>query len=875
MHPAYVGVEPLAVRTATRAMSLRRERVATLVRSALKSGAVSLLIAPPGYGKTIGLRDTIDDDPSFRWIELPASARLEDLVRLLTVAAVPDHIASVPALFDGSGAPKNFEHVIEWMARRLRLFDGTIVIDDLHRSFGDPQAIAFLARIIELTATYVRWIAASREVPALPIGTWIARGTMALPITDDDLAFTLDEAVGLAVARGVNIERDMLRLIVADSGGWPMAIHLALQLWDRTRSIAPLQIRTREVLFSQIELELWPHVADEIRETIFACALLPVTNSDVLSAAGFVGAEMLLERAHNAIPFVQRTLEGGYALHDLFAEFIHKTIRRQPAKLAALRERLATGLILHGRQAEALQVLIAGGDDQRVIGLLAGAGFPLIERGHRAVVARALQFLSEKGLGNHPAVMALRGVLSYADGNTSNAEALFIYAHERGLPPAMRIETGRRLATAYLNRGEGDLAVSILEPLVADPAVPFADRIELRSSLAAALATALRADAARQMIEGILADLGTVEPAARARIQQRLSFTAYYLGDLRSAAAFARDAAQLATELNMWYYAAAAHSVLYSVTSLTEIDSRIALSHARMTFLNGDRAGDNGLTAYGLRGEYVLHAYRGDAFAFDTADAQLNRFHDVRTFRTSFPARNARALAQAIRGQLAKAISTLSVIDIAELSGAERALRESMLALLLFLADRRDESLAMLKSPLLFEATGDFVSRRYLNLARVTRGIALWCHDRNAQARRMHRFDEGAVAENDRILFAAAIEICSHQRHLTPPAVLRASLASLETYGWGGYGRLFEMIVGKGTTVGGLTPAEIRTLRAFRNGANTLAVAGYLGKSPHTIEAQLKSIYKKLGCVSRAEALVYARTHGWLEEKRCDERIDA
>ena len=873
MQPAYVR-EPPAALGAKRAMSLHRERVAALIRAALAGGAVSLLIAPPGYGKTIGLRDTIDEDPSFRWIELPASARLEDVVRLLTVAAVPDHIASVAALFDGSGAPKDLEHVIEWMARRLRLFEGTIVVDDLHRCFGDSQAIAFLARVIELSATYVRWIAASREVPALPIGTWIARGLMALPITDDDLAFTLEETIRLAAARGVEIERDVLRLIVADSGGWPMAIHLALQLWDRTRSMAPLQIRTREVLFSQIELELWPHVSDDIRDTIFACALLPVTNSDVLSAAGFSGAETLLERAHNAIPFVQRTVEGGYALHDLFAEFIHKTIRRQPAKLTALRERLATGLLVRGRQAEALQVLIAGSDDERILNLLASAGFPLIESGRRAVVAQALQFVTERGHGSHPAVTALRGVLSYADGNTSNAEALFIHAHERGLPPLMRVETGRRLATAYLNRGEGDLAVAILEPLVADPAVAFHDRVELRSSLAAALATALRADAARSLIEEIVGDLGAVDPPARARIQQRLSFTAYYLGDLRSAAAFARDAAQLATELHLWYYAAAAHSVLYSVTSLTEIDSRIALGHARMTYLNGDRAGDNGLTAYGLRAEYVLHAYRGDAFAFDAADAHLNRFHDVRTFRTSFPARNARALAQATRGQLAKAISTLSVIDPAELSGAERALRESMLALLLFLADRRDESLSMLKSPLLFEATGDFVSRRYLNLARVTRGIALWCHDRGAQARRMHRFDEGSVAENDRVLFAAAIEICSHQRHLTPPAVLQASLADLETYGWGGYGRLFELIIAKGESVSVLTPAEIRTLRAFRNGANTLAVAGFLGKSPHTIEAQLKSVYKKLGCVSRAEALVYARSHGWLQEHLV-ERIDA
>jgi DNA-binding CsgD family transcriptional regulator len=273
------------------------------------------------------------------------------------------------------------------------------------------------------------------------------------------------------------------------------------------------------------------------------------------------------------------------------------------------------------------------------------------------------------------------------------------------------------------------------------------------------------------------------------------------------------------------------------------------------------------LTAFGLRGEYVLHAYRGDEAAFDAAELRLGRFHDVRTFRASFPARNARALAEAIRGQVRKAISTLSVVDARDLSGAERTLRESMLALFYFLADRREESVGLLKSPLLLEASGDFVSRRYVNLARVTRGMALWCHDRTAQTRRVLTFDEGAVAENDRVLMKTVTELCSSPRHLVPATVIRESFERLQAHGWGGYGRLIEMILAKKEPATSLTPAEIKTLRAFQHGANTLQVAGDLGKSPHTIEAQLKSAYKKIGCVSRAEALVYARARGWLDEQ--------
>jgi DNA-binding CsgD family transcriptional regulator len=146
--------------------------------------------------------------------------------------------------------------------------------------------------------------------------------------------------------------------------------------------------------------------------------------------------------------------------------------------------------------------------------------------------------------------------------------------------------------------------------------------------------------------------------------------------------------------------------------------------------------------------------------------------------------------------------------------------------------------------------------------------MALWCHDRSAQARRLFRFDEDAIAENDRVLLNAVTELCSHPRHLVPPAVVTECLRRMHVYGWGGYGRLIEMILAKVGPATSLTPAEIKTLRAFQNGANTLQVAGRLGKSPHTIEAQLKSAYKKIGCVSRAEALVYARSRGWLDDKR-------
>ena len=144
-------------------MSLVRPRVGALIKTALSQGAVTLLIAPPGFGKTIALRDTIGADPSVTWIDFPPAARLEDVIRLLIEHLAPASLPAVAALFDSDGTPKQLSYALAWTESRMRAYDGTVVIDDLHRSFEDPAVMKFLVKLIENTASWIKWICASRE----------------------------------------------------------------------------------------------------------------------------------------------------------------------------------------------------------------------------------------------------------------------------------------------------------------------------------------------------------------------------------------------------------------------------------------------------------------------------------------------------------------------------------------------------------------------------------------------------------------------------------------------------------------------------------------------------------------------------------------
>jgi ATP/maltotriose-dependent transcriptional regulator MalT len=851
---------------ATPLMSLVRPRVGALIKTALAQGAVTLLVAPPGFGKTIALRDTIGADPSVTWVDFPTAAKLEDVVRILIEHLAPASLPAVAALFNSEGKPSSMAYAVAWTETRMRTFDGTVVIDDLHRSFEDKTVMNFLVRLIESTASWIKWVFASRETPDMPLGTWVANGRMALPITDYELRFDNEESIELAASLNVDIDPEITTAIVDDTDGWPMAVHLGLQLWERTRSLGPLKVRTRELLFSQIEHELWPALDNELREVITACALLPETTASLLFAAGFYNAEALLERANRTIPFVQKRLDGAYVLHDLFGEFIQRMLRYDPKGTVGVQERLAAAFLEQGKPVESLRLFIAAGDGKRVLSVLALHGFHLLEYGNRGAVSGAIDFLSTSGFQNDPIVSALRGRMSFADGSSANAEALLTYAFDRGLPATMRITAGSRLATIYYNRGDGVKAAAILEPILADKAIPFQERMEIRAQLAMAYAVAGSVDGARDVISAVQKELPMAQPTVRAKILQRLGFALFYLGDHSSAAEYSRDCAQLATGLGMDILAAHAYSILYSCTAVTEADSSVPLAYARLMIAAAERAADRSMTALGLRVTYELHADRGDDAGVDETEKRLVGFNDIRSFQDLFPVRLARALSDATQGLYRRAVSTLNVADSAGLTVSERALKDAYLCLFLILGDRRDESLDLLKAPLLVEASEDFISRRSMNLAHAIRGVALWCHDRTAQARRSFVTDDGALAERDRALFGALAEICSTAKSMVTSESAAAPLARLREYGWGAYARILDKLIETNRVSVILTAAELRTLRAFRYGLSQDEVAKALGKSPHTIEAQLKSAYRKIGCTSRAEALAYARAQGWLEE---------
>lgn len=510
-------------------MSLARERLtALLAESALTS--VELVIAPPGFGKTTLLREYAAGDTGVVFVALPEATNLEAFVRCVIAQTVPAASRSVGAVFDGPAGQNVEERVRDWLVSRLREFGGTLVIDDLHRA-TDERVARLLVGTIAATHGRIRWIVASRESPAFPMGSWIARGWMGLPVTGDDLGFTVEEAAALADSLGIAVSEDALAAIIDETLGWPIGVRLALTLVARKRGVGQTRVQTREALFALLDDEVWRPLEADLRELIAAAVLMPVPAIKTLEAAGFVAARTGVTRVIAKVPFIQAIDDDAFAIHDLFREFVATSGSRSFATNGDSAARMGSALVATGNPADGLPLLIEADDVTGVCDALASHAFDLLETGQRSIVNAALAFLGTHGLNDSGLVLAIRGALAFADGSASNATNLLTRALEHDAPPAIRCEASRRLALSLANRGMLKEALATLAPLESDPSVSREDRLEVRAmSLSYNAAAGLRERAAiGKSIAAIERQIPSVGANVQARLLQRLGTTAYYI----------------------------------------------------------------------------------------------------------------------------------------------------------------------------------------------------------------------------------------------------------------------------------------------------------------------------------------------------------
>ena len=831
--------------------------------------SVELVIAPPGYGKTTLLRAYAATDSGAVFVALREGTDLEAFVHGVIAAAQPAALRSMGGAFgEGRSGRELEDHVAAWLASRLRTFDGTILIDDFQRSVDETSITYVLIAAINATRGRIRWIVASRTAPRFPMGTWLSRGMMNMPVTASDLQFTVPDAAELAAGMGLTIGSDDAAAIVGNTLGWPIGVRLSLDLFSRHRTAAPIRSQTREALRALINDEVWTPLSPALREIIGAAALMPAPRISTLVEAGFPDARETIAAAIAAVPFIQEIDDDAFSIHDLFRDFVTEQMPREASATA----RMGSAMLAGGNAADALRLLISAGRIDDVRAALATQAFDLLETGRRSIVNAATAFLASNGLEDDGVVLVVRAANALADGSATNAANLLTRALARELPPRLRFQATYRLTMVALSRSDYEAAQTYLAPLIDDPELTADERLQIRSWHAGVYAATSEAAIAKTMLTTIDRDLATAAAPAQVNVLLGNCVTSFHLGDLTRAERYAQDAALLATDLGLDNASARAYASLFSVCETIDDTDQRAIAFARAQAAAAERAGNTAMLVQGLRSEFVLCARGGDFDGARAVNARLATFVDARVYRELLEVRLARALLHLADGETRRGEAALSSIPDDVLTQAERGRRDALVATFMICEGRRAEATLLIDRGLLAEATDDYYSRHQFILAHAYRGLCLWALNRPAQSRRAFAVDADFLFLRDRILFDTLNAVSEFPYPIPNRQALDPLFADLQRADYAGFGLLLRRLIEHDANDIELTAAEIETLREFdRFGGRAADVAAALGKSRYTVQNQIQSAIRKIGCSGRNEALAYARRRGWLDRRSSSE----
>jgi ATP/maltotriose-dependent transcriptional regulator MalT len=825
------------------------------------SYGIGLMVAPAGFGKTEAIRRSFDGSSAVL-IELDdrtstAEPFLQELISHLGIK----HVRSFANLLERTPAADAQEVFVPWVAARLRTLGRAIVIDDLQRLFRDERAPAVLQTLIESTRASVSWFLSSRETPELPVGTWIARGWMHTPVSPSDLAFTERETRELAGSLGVQIgDADLARLLT-DTAGWPIAVHLSLTNWQRTRAPVPGGIRTRDVLFAYIDEQIWSTISAGDQHLLELAALLPRPRIAVLASAGHPSAGVLLDRLSRRVNLIERDDDGEFHLHNIFRDFINerhgRDVERYTTAIGVIADALAN-LGLHG---EALRFFTNLRASQGIIAALERCGYDLIEAGERPVVAAAVGALTGDWR-NHPVAAAIRGWLHMLDGGFTNAEADMQRALASGGSEPFSLVAGQRLATFWLNRGRYREAADLVETLLLRVDPKSADAVELTSVLIAVLGERGDPEPALVHAADVVARIGDLPIERRPRVLARLAGAYSRAGRFVEAEALCSEAAALATELGLDSVAAMAYSVLYSIAEQTHSDTESADSYARAMGAAATNAGDKLLRVSSLERLLYTATIRGDDAAVEAVEGELSALGQMRLLRDTMQTRVGKVIREVGRGRFRQAKRLLETIDPRDLTKAESSLRDALYALACLANKEPADAAALLSGRVVLAAEADFISRRSATLARVYRGLAQWLLGQHAAAKRTFAGTLDALTEADTAMVSVILEICASPTSRPSVDFIAQFTQRLVDLGMGGHARFLEHVIVPSHTLVHLTATELALLRSWRVGDTIQDLAERLGRSPHTVNSHMGAIYRKTGAGTRLEALMFAKDHG-------------
>ncbi len=835
---------------------------------------VTLIVAPAGFGKSIALRDFIERAGlnAVRYDVRREDGTLLAFVRRLSETLepiAPSALAAFPEMQERVRASDEpVSQLSDWFAEHLKHSTCTIVLDDLHYAAADPASIALLSDLIERTADRLKWIIAARSDVGLPVATWVAYGRMDIPVGEDDLRFTTEEALAAAEQTQSKIDLQEVEALRHLTEGWPVALAIALRTRTHSMDLRTAAFSTREMIYRYLAEQIFSSLTPEQRTFALASCVFSTFDTAVAQALG--AAPAFLNELRTKTTFLQETSPGDYRYHDLFRDFLEAELRRagETEWLHALCE-AARVLYERGDAAGALILYTRAHAGDDVLRIIASDGFALFERGEAEKIALALDVLPDAARRSSAVATGLRAMIDASLGRFEIAQPGFLSAIDlAGDDADLKLRLLHRLALELV-RLDGD-CVTLLEPYAKDQSMAARYRAPILATLATGYLRSGRGDRAQQSARLALDLLDASLPdESRARVYQQAAFVERYAGSEEKARTYAQTSIRIALTNDLYDLAARAYSVLYTIArdvsddpgeslrvleNLSECARKGASAHARLFAL---------VAAYEIEGE------RGDDTALDGLERQMRESQAMLPSLKTSTVVMVDALRAAWNREFAAAHAIVSGTARVQSTSEQRSLRAAEAALYAAAAGAQEECERELDEAAAALETSHASSKHVIK-ARLVLALAHLVRGHEAAA---HRF----ITDAERALTAPMIRMRALAQAVRTmyrvrlgqagDRELEGALERLASGQFGGMARLLQALPAGAAHSGytALTPAEREVLQLLAKGASTKDVAARTGRSPYTVDTHIRSICRKLSCSGRREAVALASSQGWVE----------
>lgn len=447
-----------------------------------RSAKLTLLSAPPGFGKTTLLAEwarRLPDTHRVAWIAVDADDDAETFwtYTLAGLVKVVPAVAALPDLgwTDGGVSDEAIATLLNTLGEERE--DVWLVLDDFHL-LAHRDARDNVAYLLENLPANVHVLIGTRQDPDLPLAKWRGRGDL-VEVRAADLRFTTEEADDyLRSATGLELVAEDVEALGERTEGWIAALQLAalsLRGRDDPRGFIERFAGDDRFVVDYLMDEVLAHQPDDVRAFLLLTSVLERLTGELCDAVTGLGdgQRMLLaiERANLFLVALDDQL-AWFRYHHLFADVLRARLgAERPADVPGLHDRASRWFEANGFEDEAIRHALAAQDFERA-GRLVEAALPEARR-HRRDTAMIgwLTSLPDEVVGRSPVLTVFQAWTLLTAGDTAamesrldHAERLLEAVPPGSAPPWPLTEEVRTLPAtialyrASLAQARGDLA---------------------------------------------------------------------------------------------------------------------------------------------------------------------------------------------------------------------------------------------------------------------------------------------------------------------------------------------------------------------------------------------------------------------------------